>query len=724
MTIRHFILFLAAISLVTALTGCGGLASSPAISVAFTASATPPASMSTGTTVSMAATAANDPNNRGINWTVTCAGSQCGSFKPSATGNGVTSRFTAPGTIPSGNTVTVTATSAADSSKSVSATITINQAIAISMVPQPRAEMNVTSTAPFTAVVTNDPQNAGVNWTIACNSSHCGSLTLANGVASGSPTTYQAPASIPAGGAVTLTATSITDSSQAVSTTVMITQASTTLADGTYVFHLSGNDYTAANGESNYYVVGAFSVAGGLITGGEQDFVDFNDALADAIQPATSSISGTADGNLRIVLDTGDSALGANGVETLSAAPVSGSRALIGEYDLSATGTGTLDLQSSQAAPSGGYAFLASGVDHSAAAMAFGGILNVDSLGSISGTGSVLDLNDASLGSPEPAQSLSPSTVTGPGGSATPDAFGRVTFTLNPSNGSIGQIVLIGYVVDSGAIQLLETTDALGGTTGGIALAQGGNTGMFSTGSVSGLTYVAGAAGADANGPLKLAGAFAFSSTTNDVSGQATVSDLVSEISGGISAGTYLVDGTGRVTLTGLSGSTFDNASAQFYLDGNGNALMLSMDASDVIAGPAFQQTPGAALSGAYAVDADGAALMSGVLGSARRAHPEARSRTLFPWSMVGQAFSDMAGNVTGYDDFNVLTAPLTANVQLFGSATGSAEVLMGDLTGCGTAPTGPDTFVYYVIDNGRAFAIEDDATQLSLVYFEQSPSK
>jgi hypothetical protein len=415
---------------------------------------------------------------------------------------------------------------------------------------------------------------------------------------------------------------------------------------------------------------------------------------------------------LQIVLDTGNPAIGVNGVETMRASFVSSTRALISEYDTFASGTGTLDRQFSLDPPSGGYAFVAGGIDSNANEIGFGGVINVDGPGSISGTGSVLDFNDAFFHGLAQDQSFSPGTVLGPGGSTAPDSFGRVTFTLNPTNTNIGQIVLIGYIVDTSSIQLIETADTLRGTTGATAFSQGGNTGTFNGNSLSGSTYVVGANGVDTNGRLQLAGTLAFDSTTNNVSGNTTFNDIANQLSGNISAGTYLVDTTGRVTLMGLSGSTFHNATIQLYLDGNGNGLMLSMDTSDVTAGYAFQQTSGYSFSGTYTVNADGAAPLT-----------KSGTTSVVPWSAVGQISNDGSGNVTGFTDFNVLAGPQTPNVQLYGTATGSGEVLTGDLTGYGAAShAAADSFSYYVIDGFRLFGIETDATQLGLVYFEQPP--
>jgi hypothetical protein len=722
MTFRSFAHVLVATGMAVLLAGCGSVNSKPQsqISVAFTAGFAPPSSMNGDSTVSIAATVANDPSNQGVHWTVSCGSGPCGSFNPTSTGSAMSTQFSAPLAV-AGNGVTVTATSVADNTKSVSATITIAQgaSISVTIAPVPRAEMNVTSTASFTAVVDNDSAGAGVNWSVICGSSQCGSITPGNPFASGSAATYQAPPTIPAGGTVTLTATSVTDSTKSASAIVTINQAPTTLQDGTYVFHLSGSDFTTANGGSNYYVVGAFTVAGGLITGGEQDFVDFNDALNDSINPGTSSISGTADGNLQIVLDTGNTDIGVNGIETLDASFVNGTRALIGENDAFAASTGTLDLQTSQAGPSGGYAFFATGIDRNFNPVAFGGVVNVDGSGSISGGGSVLDFNDASSAGILSDQTLNSSTV-----SATPDSFGRVVFTLNPSDGNIGQIVLIGYVVDAATIPLIETLDTFGSTTGGMARAQGANTGAFTNSSIAGSTYVVGVSGIDANGNLELAGAIAFSSTSNNVSGSATLSDIVTELSGNISGGTYLVDATGRVTLTALTAPTFNNANVQAYLDGSGNAFVVSMDMSDVVAGYAFQQVPGASFRGSYAAKTDGGTLLSSASVSSNhrpKAHPDATSKTFVPWSVIGQIFADNSGNVTGFTNFNLLAQSLTPNVQLYGTATGAADLLTGTLTGVGVDSLGAESFTYYVIDDFRAFAIETDASQLSLAYFEQS---
>ena len=85
--------------------------------------------------------------------------------------------------------------------------------------PPPTA-LAASATAGIAAVVTNDTKNAGVNFTCV-PAGECGSFTP-NPIASNVPTTYQAPPTVPAGGTVTITATSITDATKSVSATITI----------------------------------------------------------------------------------------------------------------------------------------------------------------------------------------------------------------------------------------------------------------------------------------------------------------------------------------------------------------------------------------------------------------------------------------------------------------------------------------------------------------------
>lgn len=685
-----------------------------AISVTFAPA--PPTQLLISGTTNIAATVTNDSNNAGVNWTVTCGSAQCGSFSLTHTASGQTTAYTAPADVPTGTSVTITATSA-DSSANAQASVTIfsNVQVTFTFGP-PTTPMNTNTTQQIAATITNDPNNAGVTWTVTCGSiGECGSFNPTS-TSNNVPTTYTAPVAVPTGNTVTVTATSVTDYTKSQSGTITIAAPPTTLPDGTYVFQLSGQD--ANDITSPFFVAGAFTIQGGVINGGEQDFNDFSFEGSDAITASGSTITTTADGNIQIVLNTNDTNIGPGGneLETLNLALVTSSSGLVTWFDGFAAGSGTISPQvpsAIQALPTNGYAFLASGYDVNSFPVAIGGVLNIDDLnntvGTISGAGSVFDFN----ASPESVvlqnQTFNASTVQGPLATpTTPDSFGRVTFTLNPNTAQVPEIAFVGYVVNANTIALVETSDTYLGTTGGIALGQGSNTGKFDTASLSGSSYAVGAQGEDSNFFLNFVGSLTFKSN-GSVSGTTDFNDLTLQSSFSQTAGNYTVDatGTGRATITDLTGTNLNDGSGsvtlQLYLDGNGNALVASMDNNDVTSGPAYQQTAGASFSGTYTLGAVGVSNATDNL-----------------WSAAGTV-AISGGNAKGFTDFDYFgaTTPTFANVSL----TGTASSTTGTLTGLGAdsiaagSPTS-DTFDFYIIDSLRVFGIETDFTQLGLLYF------
>lgn len=101
----------------------GGNNSGNSIVIAFTQA--PPAALQTSAAAPVSATVGNDSSSMGVDWTVTCGGADCGMISPAHTASGVATTYTAPATIPTGNTVTITATASASSSATVSGTVTI-----------------------------------------------------------------------------------------------------------------------------------------------------------------------------------------------------------------------------------------------------------------------------------------------------------------------------------------------------------------------------------------------------------------------------------------------------------------------------------------------------------------------------------------------------------------------------------------------------------------------
>ena len=171
-----------------------------------------------GSTHSTALTAivTNDPAAAGVDWSLSCGASSCGTLNASTkthTASGVPVSYSSPSTIPPGGTVTITAKSTTNPAVSASATATIltTAPIVVTMSSAPPAALTAGTSATLAATTgTSDPNNLGVNWTASCGgTSGCGSFNLSPAhTASGGKIVYTAPASVPTGGLVTITASS------------------------------------------------------------------------------------------------------------------------------------------------------------------------------------------------------------------------------------------------------------------------------------------------------------------------------------------------------------------------------------------------------------------------------------------------------------------------------------------------------------------------------------
>ncbi len=554
------------------------------------------------------------------------------------------------------------------------------------------------NTTTLSATVSNDVSASGVNWTVICSSADCGSFNPIQ-TASGAQTTYTPPATVPGGGTVTITATSIADSTKSASGGVTITGgANPVLADGTYVFHLAGVDQS----QGPYSIAGAFKVASGLITGGEEDFTDLTSGDHFTLDPSKSSL-GTSGSDLQVTLQAmpdntpGAPVIGVNGLLTLRGSLVSNTRALISEHDNWATATGSLDLQTSAAAPNGTYAFAVQGSDtNSSQALAAGGILHFDG-GALVVTDSVLDINDG--GSALTGQAFTSGTV------STADAYGRVTIALVPA--TVPGMTFSAYAVSTTRIYLIEDqADVANANLGGVGLGQGANAGKFTLASVAGVSYAFGVAGLDnaapSGSPVTIAGGFGLNAD-GSVSGAAAFADY-NVHQGNQLSGSWIVAPNGRVTISPVSFPTTGvTLSFQLYLDGNGNGLVIGVDSFQTTEGPAFAQTGNTnALSGAYGMTVLGLNASSGT------------------FSAVGPV-SVTAGTFSGSVDLNNSGSPSSGI-----AVSGSQNAGNGTLSLAGLNPNDQSAntgWGYYPIDNTRMLAIEVDGNELGLLWLEASTS-
>ncbi len=173
---------------------------------------------------SLAATLLNDVQHLGVTWTLSgsgCSGSTCGLLS-NITPTVVT--YGAPSNVPSPATVTLTATSVADPTKAVSATITVTQGTLNVALSPKRAAVTLSQVQQFTAVVTNDPANAGVIWSVDGNNGGSASSGTISSTGLFTPGTQA--------GVHTVTATSASNASVNVSATIAVTDL-----QGVFIYH-------------------------------------------------------------------------------------------------------------------------------------------------------------------------------------------------------------------------------------------------------------------------------------------------------------------------------------------------------------------------------------------------------------------------------------------------------------------------------------------------------
>jgi hypothetical protein len=163
-------------------------------------------------------------------------------------------KYTAPGVLPSNPRVTITATSLQNRMVSGSARITITSNESVSVSPQ-NTSVNLSGQQSFAAAVSGSSTNNAVTW-----SAVSGTINASTGV-------YTAPATLPAGGRDTVTATSMADSTKKGIATVTITSNETvSVSPQNPSISLSGQQsFTAAVSGSSTNTAVTWSAVSGII---------------------------------------------------------------------------------------------------------------------------------------------------------------------------------------------------------------------------------------------------------------------------------------------------------------------------------------------------------------------------------------------------------------------------------------------------------------------------
>jgi hypothetical protein len=532
-------------------------------------------------------------------------------------------------------------------------------AIAVAITTPPPATLTVNGTASMAATVTDDTAAGGVDWTCT-PSATCGTFSPTH-TASAAATVFTASATA---GAIVIIAASTTTPTITATADVTVNAATVAMGlVGPYTYFMNGFDSIAP-----YSVVGTVVLDGnGNITGGEQD--SFNLGLgtiltSDVIQPATGAVVVGSDGRGTITITPTLAH-----VETLSITVVNNSHVLITEFDLLATTTGSMDLQTAPTSvPTGGNAFAVFDLDD---AFAYGGVFTSDGASTIT-----VGEGDADFEGDENFEQ----NVTG--FFSAPDASGRGTINLSlPSfdkETNLETMQFAYYVVGPKVFRLVEIDGDF--FAAGSVYGQGSAT--FSSTSLGG-NFVLGLSGAEdfAFGSYAAAGQF---TGDGDEGISAGVMDInngngPAVLAGSLTGGEYFVNSNGYAGVEVSGESTDGLEEFGLYLvdpslnitdpnstTGGGGALMIEYDDDNIGIGIVVPQTSGATFTGNYAITEDGAYDLE---------------ETSSVFDLVGQVNSDGTSTFTGLADLNdILESGLNPGIA-FAATYAADEANPGRIT-------------------------------------------
>lgn len=613
--------------------------------------------------------------------------------------------------------------------------------LSIAFQSQPATTIAVGLSLSVVAVVSNDPNNNGVDWALSCPSGvapgNCGTLSLTH-TASGTANIYTAPASVNLNNLSGVNLIAYATANHVVNTfaSFTVTSFDSGFKAGNYVLQAQG---------SGGQFAGVLTLDGaGNITAGEQTIDFFGESVTD--QGLTGNYFVGNDGRGTITINDPDPGIGSE-IFALVFLNNAADQALISVISgpiISATGT--MDPQTSTAAPYGSFAFVASGtalyyINSAALPVAFGGVLNIASPTSISGVA------DELFGKKINAEDVA---ITGTFTTVPNDPFGTVIFNwtapFGPPSSPQTNLQFTAYIVDATHLQLIETDQSVGagfGATAGIAIGQGSAAGNFGNASLPGGTsYVFGVTGQDlstnatnngslpdtltAAGLLQADGSGNLTAGFTDISllyntaqGTNVTPQTGAQISAHIVSGTYAVDANGRALfnnfvfdpsprhgydptlflyLTGLSG-TSDPAALVLAA---GDTTIGSIYYPSIGTGVAYQQSTAAAtFLGDYGMsftqqngtENDGTAAMT-----VNAASTPAVSG--FADTSSGGQGNSFLGTFSGPTSAVPFSGTLYANPNFAGNAN------VFPLVGSGPSPMTVD---YYFIDPDHGFWAETD---------------
>lgn len=525
--------------------------------------------------------------------------------------------------------------------------------------------MLVGATANVAATVIDDPKNGGVTWN-CLPAPFCGTASFnPDQTPSGTNAIFTAPSVVPPGsGQVTITATSVTDTS-ITSNSVNITIG---VASNNFSFYVTGKEANEVG--DTYSIAGIVSIStdgSGNVLGGVEDYNDGDGITSpqpsgDSITGGSLVMAGDGSGNgILTLMIPGNARLGVNGVESFAVNFPNATHALIAQFDGSATSSGSLDLQTSTTIPTtGGFSFVASGAGTDGEPVVDGGIFTITGI-SIAG---FVDVNDGG----DVARKTPFSGTVGPA-----DSFGRGTIT----NNAAFPVSLNYYVVGSEVIRIInvDTTD----TAVGSAFSQGSNP-SFSNGSIRQSVFFL------ENSPTgyAVAGQFSTSPQAAAKHGSAVVTHAGQPATDEFNGIADLNELDGAVlTASSISGSFSlgANGYGTFNFDGGfGDVNTLGIYAVDPSLNVLDPNNPSA--GGATAVLAE----MDGNLVGLGSLFPQTDTAVK---SFAGfYAFGAQGQTFAGFDEFDFLGGAAVSEANAAFTGTGSLSDPFATLTGGGESQT------------------------------------
>jgi hypothetical protein len=458
----------------------------------------PPASYPAGGTFNVAANVAGDPSNFGVDWKATCGTVDC----TSGFTGGPHSAPLAPAafTVPVqsvafptliGSTVTLTAFATADHRFSASTSFTVAASISINVTQAPPTTVLTNASAPVIAVVTNDPTNSGVTWTIEnCDLAPCGSWSatsnvLTTSVASGATVTYFAPPTavnhVNIQAAATASPTTVVANFQL----DVLAPISIAITEGLL------NKTIVANVSAPLVATVSHDIAGGL--------VDWTVTCGSA--GACGSFSPTQTASGAPTTFTAPTSVPTGNSVTITATSTTDPTKTASETD-----TVTASIPPNSLFKNGQWIMLLRGRDQNGGPYSLGGEVASDGAGNI--TGGNFDFEDLGSGGAGPFNGMNVGLVASTYSIGT-DGRGQITLTGNPNtvsnlNGSFGVngSITLSVVFVNNSHALLSETDAFGSATGTLDSQNSGDLTSFQNGT-SGFsgTYSISLAGAETASP-------------------------------------------------------------------------------------------------------------------------------------------------------------------------------------------------------------------------------